>query len=125
MNHFVLPTCNAKRIFEDIIDVKQKLRAIMSSERWDQGTFTKATQRTKISPECWKYLTYLLGTVLCTNTIVFRSIRHVTGAGLDSYSVRVERLGSVMSFSTETEIGLLIGLFGESCFCGMRKNVLN
>lgn len=52
MKIFVLPTCNAKRIFEDIIDVKQKLQAMMHSVRWDQGTFTKATQCTKTSPEC-------------------------------------------------------------------------
>ena len=118
---FNLPVCNAKRIFDDIIDVKQKMRSILSSEKWAQGIFTRATQRTKISPECWKYLQYLLGDLTSSRGTVCNSIRHVTGAGLDSYSLRIKKMGSVLTFSTDSEIGLLIGIFGETCFCGIRK----
>ena len=74
-----------------------------------------------MSPECWAYIIHLLQGEICSVQKICRSICHAVGAGLDLYSVWIEKMGTKVSFSAEKEIGAMVGLFGESCFCGIRK----
>mmetsp|Transcript_12360 Transcript_12360/g.19002 ORF Transcript_12360/g.19002 Transcript_12360/m.19002 type:complete len:140 (+) Transcript_12360:549-968(+) len=126
MTSFCLPACNARRIFDDLIDIKSLLRSKLSSTRYDQGTFNHANARTKVSPECWSYIMLMLKKrEIPTSLAVCRSVRHVVGGGLDAYSVRVEKSGTKLFFQQRKKLDQWSGCLVRHAFVECAKSALD
>lgn len=118
--------CTTCRIWKDLQRVQGTMRRILSSTRQAQGTYTRKSIKVHVSPECWRYILHVSKNIKNIDCPVVKTLDvHVmlfsVGTGLEARSTSLKIGAEKVCWESDSDMSILVELFGEGCLFGIRK----